>query len=271
MLNEEVRQVLAAVTQVPLSTHNILCAIGKVDGPEVWHSFPQIDEPEDGHQLALYLYPTNIRRTVELLSNPETPALMRDQFHSLNPLPGADWRHTDANGWILHNPDIIWPEDYGHEELLNDVHAYQNLLTRVAGRLPKSFVANFSWSGKGGRSGTVSHDPVPCSLTASFNRAGLPPRTTRRRDACGKAVDVNIPGQFNVYSGDAVNGRGAVCSMWSPDRDITGMEMLTGAGTFVGEQVLQPPRLQYLGRRFAHLSPTTMMYRMVDAPRPKML
>ncbi|KAK2587262.1 hypothetical protein KPH14_002998 [Odynerus spinipes] len=63
------------------------------------------DSPETEHatseQAALYLYPNNIRSTLEVLANnnPETMNF-RNGFYALNPLPGANWVEEMNNGWV---------------------------------------------------------------------------------------------------------------------------------------------------------------------------
>lgn len=143
VLNEEVRQVLVPVTQVPISTYNILSSIGKVEGSCVWHSVPNQTPPANGEQMALYIYPNVIRGYLERLHDQVNEPELRDAFHLLNPLPGAQWEQIQGH-WVLLNPDDIWPAVYGADQLQADMHAYCNLLTRVAGRLPPSFISSFT-------------------------------------------------------------------------------------------------------------------------------
>ncbi|KZC14854.1 hypothetical protein WN55_07520 [Dufourea novaeangliae] len=130
--------------------------------------------------------------------------------------------------------DEIWPRGYDAAALEHDVHCYQNVLTRAGGRLPPSFISSFTWSGKGSRPGTVSSDPSPIKLSAEFQRIVRPPRSSRRRHACGKVVQLDAPrrdGEF--YQSNTFVGRTGVSLMWSPDVDTSAMEMITGAASAI--------------------------------------
>lgn len=54
---------------------------------------------------------TNLRKTVEFLSDPETDMQARTFFYEHNPIPGAVWENTPDNP-VLMNPDEIMPPDY---------------------------------------------------------------------------------------------------------------------------------------------------------------
>lgn len=149
LMSEELRQIIAPITQVPIAMSNVLHAVGKIEGETTFHARMFFEPPQSGEQMAIYLNPTVMRDTVEYLSNPLNSIEERNRFHALNPIPGAIWVNTEADGWILQNPDQIWPLGYGAQQLSADVHAYQNLLTRAGGRLPRSFLVRNTWSGKG--------------------------------------------------------------------------------------------------------------------------
>lgn len=56
LLNEEMRQILGTVTQVPIFLFNILSSIGKIEGSITWHSYSDLSRSDNREHAALYLY-----------------------------------------------------------------------------------------------------------------------------------------------------------------------------------------------------------------------
>lgn len=263
-LSENLRQILAPVTQVPRPTYNILTSIGKIEGSCVWHSVKSNRPRVTGGQMALYLYPNNIRGTLVNLSNPAYNATIRDQFHALNPLPGANWR-LERGHWLLQNPEEIWPNDYGTVQLQRDIKDYRSLLSRVSKRLPPTFIMSISWDGCAKRSGLVSMNPVPMYIKSNFT-ARPATKTSRRRTARGTAVEHVADGDME-YSRDDIEGSDVLVPVWVPDIKIERYEFIAGAGTMVGEQIGDLTRRQISRRKHTRIVPYNVISVLVDAPR----
>ncbi|CAF4874961.1 unnamed protein product [Pieris macdunnoughi] len=193
ILNDEYRQVLQTVSQVPISMHNILCTVGVIEGETVFNSYLPDSDLDYGQDAALYLNPFNIREALENLSNPETPEPHRRRFYELNPLPGARWTDEPNVGPLLRNADWIWPPDYNVSVLQEDIHAYTNLLTRAGNRLPRSFLVNFEWNAYGSKSCATCMYPAPSRIHATFTRRVHPTTRKKTRQQDGTTREVEVP------------------------------------------------------------------------------
>lgn len=266
-IEENIRQVVCATTEVPISTCNILSAIRKIQGFATWHSYAVVKRPLNGVSAALYLYPDTIRDTLDRLSDPDTPAEYRTDFHNHNPLPGANWiAHEDS--WLLENIDEIWPAGYGINTLIRDSRAYNELLSQVSGRLPRGFISSFSWTGLATRTGLTSMDVLPMRLSARFTDNVYPDFRRKRRDVCGRVIDEGIAVQVAPrYLTDSTTDAFCETAVWSPDGDTQSLELVAGSATFVREHVGQPTRSRLMGKTFANLSPGEVFLKFVELPR----
>lgn len=267
VMNEEQRQVLQTVVQVPLSMYNILCTVGVVEGEAAFHSYLPDQDLVNGQDVALYLSPFNIREALTRLADVETPQVDRRSFFDLNPLPGARWDENQEHGPLLLNGDQIWPEGYNVAVLQADIHAYSNLLTRAGNRLPKSFLVNFDWNSYGSKACTTCMYSTPSRLQAHFSRRIAPTTRKKTRQIDGSSREVDVVNDEYVYSHDVHAGLSAVVECWALDGTTTAMEMTTGVAAYVGEVERVQSRLQIQGRVFSHISPGNVLYKMVDAPR----
>lgn len=116
LFDEDWRQILQTVNQVPIPFYNIICSLGKVEGSVIWNAFPVVENPQTAEQAACYLNPSNIRATLDIMSNVDTPLVMRQGFRALNPVPGVRWIDD-----VIVNIEEIWPENYGPDLLLQDI------------------------------------------------------------------------------------------------------------------------------------------------------
>lgn len=110
------------------------------------HYFPVLTEPplsevsmevDDGAENSIYLIPdpfnvnyTNLRATVDSLSNRRVPQDLRHYFRRNNPLPGAIWNAEH----ILQNPEFFVPDDYNADVLAADIVRYRGFLSLVANK-----------------------------------------------------------------------------------------------------------------------------------------
>nr|XP_012137125.1 PREDICTED: uncharacterized protein LOC105662036 isoform X1 [Megachile rotundata]XP_012137126.1 PREDICTED: uncharacterized protein LOC105662036 isoform X1 [Megachile rotundata]XP_012137128.1 PREDICTED: uncharacterized protein LOC105662036 isoform X1 [Megachile rotundata] len=185
--SEEVRQIVAGVSQVPVAISSVLGAIGKIEGSTIWHAFLPDADVEDPIHAALHIMPSNIRDILERVNAGDTPLAYRQQIRQMCAIPGVHW---SGESRIL-NVDSVWPVDYSTDHLREDVHCFMNLLTRVSGRLPKSFLASLPPGGSAAKSGLVSMDPVGMCVTSRFLTV-MEARTTLKR-AAGQQDRIAFP------------------------------------------------------------------------------
>lgn len=267
-MDEQLRQVLKPVKEVPLPTHNLLSAVGRTEGSSVWHSVPYQHARNNGISDVLYLYAGNAREILLTMADPNTPGVRRNQFHALNPIPGAHWVQHPVDGWLLDNVDRIWPEEYEVADLRADVFAYKNLLRATSNVLPASFLSTFLWSGKGSKSGLASMDPVQMSINSEFYDAPAPPRAVLRRNEFGAIVNVHIPGEEPPrFVNSTCVEYGVVDDVWTPELETSAMELMLGAAALVGEAHAQPTRARMMGKKLSRTSPSVTLSRLVDGPR----
>lgn len=267
IMDEEYRQVLQTVNQVPISMYNIICTVGVVEAETDFNAYLPDQDLISGQDVALYLTPFNIREAIVMLSQEATPAVHRNEFFACNPLPAARWTNEPGVGPLLQNADLIWPDDYDINTLTNDVHAYSNLLTRAGNRLPKSFLVNFEWNGFGSKTLATCMYTVPSRLDARFVRRAQAVTRKKTRTVDGTERNVDVPNDEYVYRGDSHILSAHVAECWSVDGTASPIEMTTGAASYTGEVNRIQSRLQIQGRLFAHISPGNVLYKMVDAPR----
>ncbi|KAL4716275.1 hypothetical protein ACJJTC_014755 [Scirpophaga incertulas] len=89
VMNEEQRQLLQTVNQVPITTHAILSTIGVVQAETEYHSYFPTEDLAYGQDAALYLTPANILlalddTAVSQISSPPDPNLTRPK-HDCRP------------------------------------------------------------------------------------------------------------------------------------------------------------------------------------------
>ncbi|CAH0562877.1 unnamed protein product [Brassicogethes aeneus] len=174
--------------QLPSATAALLSSVGKVEADgRVWHSiFPEL--PEDPEQQVVFrtlcINVTNIRQLVVALADPNTPLASREYFIAHNSLPGANFQNA-----LLQNPDDIWPEIYDIEDLQEDIHAYNNLLTRIGPRMPGHFLTIVEWSGSATESALACSDVHEMRIQTQWEVQPVRERgAARRRDVRGRLV-----------------------------------------------------------------------------------
>ncbi|KAK2575432.1 hypothetical protein KPH14_000889 [Odynerus spinipes] len=113
IFHEEVRQILASVSQVPVATSTILGAIGKIEGSTVWHSYLPDVEMDDPISCALFLSPSNIRSVLDHINADATPIAFRERFRQMCPVPGIHWSVDHR----VQNADEVWPLNYSSDTL----------------------------------------------------------------------------------------------------------------------------------------------------------
>jgi hypothetical protein len=79
---------------------------------------------------------SNLREIVMALADPATQAQVREAFYQHNPVPGAVWKVVNG-AHILINPDEIMPQNYGVNELRDDIDDYSRMFVWIQKKLPK--------------------------------------------------------------------------------------------------------------------------------------
>lgn len=95
-------------------------------------------------QCATHLYPTNIREILVRLANVEVDVEWRTEFLSRNSIPGLRIGKAPDGSPLAMNIDDVYPPGYTIDDLQQDIFCYRNLLSRVTGRLPKSFISSLT-------------------------------------------------------------------------------------------------------------------------------
>lgn len=96
---------------------------------------------------------SNLRRTVEVLSDPRTPRLIREEFYNNSPIPGARWE-----GRRLANPDAIIPPDYDNVAFKRDLDHLNDLAIYLERNLPKMAGGPVDLSSPGNQAQLLSSD-----------------------------------------------------------------------------------------------------------------
>ncbi|XP_033323282.2 uncharacterized protein LOC117218766 isoform X2 [Megalopta genalis] len=121
---------LEYVVQAPICLANLLSCVGKItSGSSVWHCCipePTAENIQDVEFAYTYLRPDNIRSVLEIMVY-DAPAeqAYRQEFRNY-PIPGVAWRA----GNTIANIDDIWPAEYNHDNLREDIGCFNALLTR---------------------------------------------------------------------------------------------------------------------------------------------
>lgn len=97
---------------------------------------------------------TNLRQVVLALSNQATPAEHRRRFRRNCPIPGTVWNDDD----ILVNPDDIMPDDYGIDELNNDIIDVTQKMSFMNRKLAKYFTSPISYETTGSKALLVCNE-----------------------------------------------------------------------------------------------------------------
>ncbi|KAL0276767.1 UNVERIFIED_CONTAM: hypothetical protein PYX00_004268 [Menopon gallinae] len=95
IMSEEIRQIVAPISQIPIAISNILHAAGKVEGEVTFHARMIPDAPMTGEQMAVYLSPLKTRRGAK---NPLVPAEgAADAVLSVPPPPPESGREKEPS------------------------------------------------------------------------------------------------------------------------------------------------------------------------------
>lgn len=162
-----------------------------------------------------YVTYSNLRDTVEFLSDVTTPRVQRDGFYKFSPLPGAIWTDTEPHGWLLMNPDDFIPANYDaavHTQLIHTEYTrLMNLVSSSTGLVDSSV----TFDKKGDPSQLVCH-----SGFGSLNLTSVEFQTYGRREQAVLRSEINYKGSSRLR-------------MIAPN--LAEMHMHIGAVTCLGE------------------------------------
>lgn len=122
------------VISVPEPINRIISAVGNVTIGQTTFVMSMASERLDENGKLIpepqNLLVSNLRRTVEALSDPETPLHHREHFELNCPIPGAIW-----DNHLLTNADEIVPANYSAEDLEADILAWVACTSELKGRV----------------------------------------------------------------------------------------------------------------------------------------
>nr|BDH75794.1 uncharacterized protein [Drosophila biauraria male killing partitivirus 1] len=262
VIQDELREILTQISQVPSVLALILDCIGKIecDG-SIWHvGYPEYCQSESQVEYRyLTLNPDTILDTLAWLSDDNTPEAQRVDFINHNPIPGAQFA-----GNLLQNAATIWPLNYDSNAVRFDVHCFKNWITRVETRLPGHSFPTMIWSGIGTCGGLVSTEPVDLRIVSTFESRISKTPVKVIRDASGSKR--TTPGE--VVSLHLVNVQvlGSRSDFWSP-QPIKTINYIMGSASLVGEVCCIETRHEINARERFSIDPVTMVMNLCDAPR----
>lgn len=118
-------QFKTAITSINVCTQRVGCLLKSIQNfmynqKDYCFLFPkkQFDAQNRMIPIPELIYLTNLRQTVDYLSNPGTNREIRQNFRMKSPLPRATWGDND----VLLNADEFIPADYGPLNLITDLY-----------------------------------------------------------------------------------------------------------------------------------------------------
>lgn len=117
---EQIKRIINAVGNITIGQRTFVMAVAK---ERLHENGKLIPEPQN-------LLISNLRRTVEALSDPETPLQRREHFEQNCPIPGAVW-----DNHLLANADEIIPPNYSADDLEVDILAWVECASDLKGRV----------------------------------------------------------------------------------------------------------------------------------------
>lgn len=265
---DEQREIIASITEVPSLMSMILDSLGKVETNDATYHMGIPYEPVSAENVAEYrslvITPANVRELLLLMANVETPLIMRRMIHQFWSIPGA----YIGNDYVLMNSDSIYPAEYTTADLLGDVHAYKNLITRIQSRLPKHTFHPIVWSGKGTRSGLWSSSKLNIRVESIFENPRPHVGTAKRtRNATGDLNPV-IPQGAALAVPKFADSRifSERSEFWCTEKTEHAYTVI-GAAAMVGEECFVHTRYELNAKHSITASSVLIQYCLSDAPR----
>lgn len=263
---DRIREILSAVTVIPSSLALVINNIGKVQTKAGLYFMGYAIQPTSVEDLMHYrkvvVNPSTIRPTLEFLANVNTPRVSVEDYLNHNSIPGL----AIEDGHLV-NINDVWPENYGANSLSADVAAFNNLITRVQGRLPKHSFYNVVWDGRADSAGLWSSELIGASLTALMYRnpeAGAPAQRKRRGADGSEVLCVGLPRLGFLYQRSTICDRNT--EFWSPEE--TSVEhAVAGTASFVGESCFVHTRYHLSCGYVTSVHPIQTLRSIVTAPR----
>lgn len=265
-INDEMREQVMMVTQVPSVIAMVLDCVGKVTKDDkVWHTgYPSVTEIESEEEYrSLVITPDTIRRTLEFLSDAASDPEQRADFVRYNSIPGAQFNSHN----VLTNADQIWPEEYTVVNLLDDIHRYKNWINRVSPRLPSHTFPNITWDGNGNLGALWSCDRIEAQLVSSFSHG------IAVRSANGKTARTASGGRRSRIT-EVVHGATVTDCSWKSSRSefwsveqTSHASSVIGTASLVGEVCSMSSRHEINGHYYLSVNSLASIVSLSDAPR----
>lgn len=264
-INDEMREILQTIMEVPSLVSLVLSSIGKIESNGKVYHLGYAENPAGAADILEYSTvcpnPDNLRDIIDTLSNAGTPLAERQEYHRYNSIPGV---HV-VDGFVT-NADQVYPLNYGANELRADVHAYKNLLTRIQPRLPKHSILQLSWSGRAALSGLWSCARSETSLVSYFQAQQVIRDQPRRRDAAGQLYEAQLVARgegFRYQRSEFISER---TNYWSIE-ETPHLPSVVGIASMVGEECFIHSRYELVAHSVISNTALTLMYAFSDAPR----
>jgi len=265
-IEDQLRSAIAQVGVLPTTLAAVLNSVGRIQTQtSLYHSgyshMPQNDDQQLEYR-ALVVNPDNIRDTLLFLADVNSPAAAVQWYQEHNSIPGLYF----VNGHLV-NTDDIYPAGYDVQMLNTDVTAFNNLVTRVQGRLPPHQFAHISWHGKGDSGGLWSNPVARVCVTSDTEPVIAAPRAgaRRRRLADGSIADCDqAPGRARRYLRSTLcDAQVGFHSLEATNED----QAVTGTISLTGEECFISTRYTISGRSVTSASPIQILRNITDLPR----
>ncbi|XP_052868866.1 uncharacterized protein LOC128277063 [Anopheles cruzii] len=246
------------ITEAPSMIVMILDCIGKIETQDnIYHMGFGRAQNETLEYRCLVQTPVNLRATLDMLAAADTPEADRQAFIAANSIPGARYENN-----LLQNAEQIMPINYGLQDLVRDIHSYQNLLARAHCLLPKQYLAKFEWSATGNAGGLWSTELADLRVSSRFDAGRAPLVAGSRRRLRGnddEIVDVSVPAIANAdYRSSEIVGS-QFSTFWSREPS-TSLATAIGCTSLVGEYCHVSTRHRMTGPNIVTTDPVgTMM------------
>ncbi|KAK4882267.1 hypothetical protein RN001_005586 [Aquatica leii] len=164
IMNEDMIQAVKGITMLPDQLTSVIKAVGKVKvGDKLYTPKFARDRYTDRRDTFIpqseNITFSNVRRVVLAVADHNTPIDYRRRFYRNSPIPGAIWA-GGPNDPVLINPDEIMPDDYGLNELNDDIVECHAKLTFLAKKAPKYYTS------------AVGYEPEGTKAMLTCNRQG---------------------------------------------------------------------------------------------------
>lgn len=183
--------VLEHIKVLPSVMSAIVDCVGKVETQAATY-FACFVEPPTENEVAIAehyattITPRNIREVMRLATHGTDE--QRQRMRALWSIPGARFSEDGR----LENGDEIYPHNYGHDQLLQDIQTYAAFTVRIRKRFPQHLIRDIVWSGNATTGMLWSTPVLEVKLVSHFQVLSAPIVNRRRKRMDGTYAEVEI-------------------------------------------------------------------------------